>query len=155
MTKSGRVTFSDPIDPVHQKKREHDHGLQQYLEESADAAGATTSSSNMFRPSHISKLDDIVAAGNIERAFLLKEKKVKFNFITTKILKEQQQQKLAAMHYSAIHERLLFVPSILLTLMSAVLAILVKSSLIPNNNTQTWIAFTIAIISIMSTFMYV
>jgi len=151
MTKSGRVTFSDPIDPVHQKKREHDHGLQQYLEESADAAGATTSSSNMFR--HISKLDDIVAAGNIEKAFLLKEKKVKFNFITTKILKEQQQQKLAAMHYSAVHERVLFVPSILLTLMSAVLAILVKSSLIPGDNTQTWIAFTIAIISIMSTFV--
>ena len=138
MTTSDRVTFSDPNDPPHQGKREQNHRIQQFLVESADdGCCTTTNSSTMNR--HISKLDDLVAGGSVEKEFLLKEKKVKFNFITTKILKEQQQQKLAALHYSAVHERCLFVPSIMFTLMSAVLAILVKSSLVPSDNAQTWI----------------
>jgi len=144
------VTFSDPTDPVNQGKL--DHRIEQMLMEHASPTGATTSSYDLLQHRY-SSLDSVVAHGNKEKEFLLKSKRRKFNRITTKILKEQQQQKLASLHYSAVHEYCLFVPSILLTLLSAVLAILVKSSLVPGDRAETWIAFSIAIISILSTFV--
>jgi uncharacterized membrane protein YidH (DUF202 family) len=45
--------------------------------------------------------------------------------------------------------------SIGLTLLGGILAIMVKSTLVPNETTQTAIALAIAVIAILSTFMYV
>jgi len=60
---------------------------------------------------------------------------------------------LTAVHLHAVYEKLLFVPSILLTLLSGILAILVKSTLVPSEKAQSLIAIGIAVISILSTFL--
>jgi len=67
-------------------------------------------------------------------------------------LAEEQQQKLSALHFDAVHDNIFFFPSVIITLMSGILAILVKSTLVTSGKTQTVIALVIAILSIVSTF---
>jgi len=105
------------------------------------------------KSSAITSLGAIIADGDKEKVFLLKKKQRSFDHITSKILQEQLQQKLTAEHLSALYEQVLFVPSILLTLLSGILAILVKSTLVPSEKAQSVIALSIAVISIVSTFL--
>mmetsp|Transcript_32649 Transcript_32649/g.36370 ORF Transcript_32649/g.36370 Transcript_32649/m.36370 type:complete len:427 (+) Transcript_32649:73-1353(+) len=94
-----------------------------------------------------------VADGNERKEFLLREEDASFNYLTGQILQEQQQHKLAAIHFHAVHDYALFIPSIAITCTSALLAILVKSTLVPKDKMQTLIAFVIAALSIFSAFL--
>jgi len=105
------------------------------------------------KSSVITSMNAIIADGDKEKVFLLQKKQRSFDHITSKILQEQLQQKLTAEHLSALYEQVLFVPSILLTLLSGILAILVKSTLVPSEKAQSVIALSIAVISILSTFL--
>jgi len=86
-----------------------------------------------------------------EKDFLKTKKKQSMNYLTLLILAEQQQQKLAALHFTAIHDYCFFFPSVLITLVSGILAILVKSTLVPDDKSETVIALIIAILAIIST----
>jgi len=88
-----------------------------------------------------------------EKDFLKTKKKQSMNYLTLLILAEQQQQKLAALHFTAIHDYCFFFPSVLITLVSGILAILVKSTLLPDDKSETVIALIIAILAIISTFI--
>mmetsp|Transcript_57648 Transcript_57648/g.64395 ORF Transcript_57648/g.64395 Transcript_57648/m.64395 type:complete len:244 (+) Transcript_57648:89-820(+) len=88
-----------------------------------------------------------------EKDFLKTKKKQSMNYLTLLILAEQQQQKLAALHFTAIHDYCFFFPSVLITLMSGILAILVKSPLLPDDKSETVIALIIAILANISTFI--
>ena len=101
----------------------------------------------------ISSLNDVIANGDKTTEFLLHKKQENFNYLTVKILKEQQQQHLAGLHFQAMYDHLLFMPSIMLTLMTGILGILVKSTLVPSETTQTVFALCIAAIAVLSTFM--
>merc|ERR1712238_76783 len=90
--------------------------------------------------------------GDPEKRYLLAKKTQSLNYLQVRILGEQQQQKLAALHFDAIHDYCFFFPSVIITLMSGILAILVKSTLVPSSKAETVIALVIAILSIISTF---
>ena len=100
-----------------------------------------------------SSYNAIVAGGDKTKEILLQQKEASFNYLTAKILKEQQQHKLSALYYQALYDWLLFAPSIMITLVSGILAILVKSTLVPSEKTQTIIALAIAILQVSSTFV--
>ena len=96
---------------------------------------------------------DIVAGGDAVKKSLLQKKASSFNYITSKILKEQQQQKLAALHYGAANTWLLFAPTILLTLGSAVISLLIGSILVPLENTQAKLALSITLLQLLSSLL--
>ena len=107
------------------------------------------------RSKKISSYEQIFANGDKEKAYLLQNMTESYDFLTSKILKHQQEQELAAIHFLALYDYLLFIPSILVTLMSGILAFLVKSPLVVSDKSQSMIALTIAILSTLSTFGYV
>merc|ERR1712238_368929 len=96
-------------------------------------------------------MDTIQSGGDPEQEYLLNKKTQSLNYLDVRILSVQQQHKLAALHYDAIHDYCFFFPSVLITLLSGILAILVKSTLVPNDKTETVIALVIAILAILST----
>merc|ERR1712238_568893 len=96
-------------------------------------------------------MDTIQSGGDPEQEYLLNKKTQSLNYLDVRILSVQQQHKLAALHYDAIHDYCFFFPSVLVTLLSGILAILTKSTLVPNDKTETVIALVIAILAILST----
>ena len=82
--------------------------------------------------------------------FLLRKKKESLDKLIVDILMEQQQQKLSALHLQALHDWLIFAPSITLTLVTGVLGILVKSTLVPGETAQTGLALAISVIAVVS-----
>mmetsp|Transcript_20178 Transcript_20178/g.22342 ORF Transcript_20178/g.22342 Transcript_20178/m.22342 type:complete len:432 (+) Transcript_20178:69-1364(+) len=100
----------------------------------------------------ITSEDQIISGGDPEKEYLLSKKTQSMNYLQVLILAEEQQQKLSALHFDAVHDNVFFFPSVIITLMSGILAILVKSTLVTSGKTQTVIALVIAILSIVSTF---
>ena len=82
--------------------------------------------------------------------FLLRNKKESLDKLIVDILMEQQQQKLSALHLQALHDWMIFAPSITLTLLTGVLGVLVKSTLVPGETAQTGLALAISVIAVVS-----
>ena len=118
-----------------------------------DFSQSTKAGSNRSIAMSNGSYNAIVAGGDKTKEVLLQKKEASFNYLTAKILKEQQQQKLSALYYQALYDWLLFAPSIMITLVSGILAILVKSTLVPSEKSQTVIALAIAILQVASTFL--
>jgi len=97
--------------------------------------------------------ETIKSGGDPQKEYLENKKTQSMNYMTVRILTQQQQQKLAALHCDAIHDYCFFFPSVLITLLSGILAILAKSTLVPNDRTETLIALVIAIFAILSTLL--
>ena len=91
----------------------------------------------------------IFAGGDERKKNILKKKDRAFHYLTIKVLKEQQQQKLAAIHYGAANTWFLFTPTILITLFSAVLSLLIGSTLVPSQTLQTVIVLTITVLQLV------
>jgi len=100
----------------------------------------------------ITSENEIISGGDAEKEYLLSKKAQSMNYLQVLILQEEQQQKLSALHFDAIHDYVFFFPSVIITLLGGILAILVKSTLVTSGKTQTVIALVIAILSIVSTF---
>jgi len=73
--------------------------------------------------SRIDSIKDILADGDGEKKFLLKKVEENMNYLNIEILKEQQQHILTSLHFQCLHNWALFVPSMLLTSFSSILAI--------------------------------
>ena len=97
----------------------------------------------------IGSYNAIVAGGDKQILNLLRKKEESFNYLTGKILKEQQQQKLSAIHFSAINNYLLFAPTMLITLGSAVLSLLIQSPLVPSQTAQSFIVLMITVFQLV------
>ena len=97
--------------------------------------------------------ESLLSNGDERTKALLVKKETTFHYLTGKVLKEQKQQKLAAIHYDAANTWFLFAPTILITLISAVLSLLVQSPLVPTDNAKEWIALTITVLQLVLTLL--
>jgi len=93
-----------------------------------------------------------IVAGDVdkEKGVLLQNKKeAGLTYLTCKILKEEQQQKLAAIHYTAVNNYFIFAPTMFITFTSVFLSLLIASSLIFSDNTRTLIAISITVLQLL------
>jgi hypothetical protein len=111
----------------------------------------TASSSKPDTKKRMTSIDDAIAGGDEKHHFLLRKKKESLDKLMVDILMEQQQQKLSALHLQALHDWMIFAPSIALTLVTGVLGILAASDFFPASGpTQTAMAFAISVIAVVS-----
>ena len=111
----------------------------------------TASSSKPDTKKRMTSIDDAIAGGDEKHHFLLRKKKESLDKLMVDILMEQQQQKLSALHLQALHDWMIFAPSIALTLVTGVLGILAASDFFPEcGPTQTAMAFAISVIAVVS-----
>ncbi|OEU17884.1 hypothetical protein FRACYDRAFT_238313 [Fragilariopsis cylindrus CCMP1102] len=153
------VTFLETEDPLHQGQLPS-HTVPGTSSPSATTMATTSNRSTITKmmkershPHRITSLNYVIANGDETTRFLLKKKQENYKYLTVKILKEQQQQHLAGLHFEAMYDHLLYMPSITLTLMTGILGVLVKSTLVPSDRTQTFFALCIATIAVLSTFI--
>ena len=93
-----------------------------------------------------------IVAGDVDKekeVLLQKKKEAGLTYLTCKILKEEQQQKLAAIHYTAINNYFIVAPTIFITCTSVFLSLLIASSLIFSDNTRTLIAISITVLQLL------
>lgn len=96
----------------------------------------------------------ITANGAAENMALAKNTKRDFDYLMSGILKVLQGHLLASIHFKNMYSWLLFLPSIFITLLSGILAVLVKASGLGfSERTQTLIALGIATLSVFSVFL--
>jgi len=107
-----------------------------------------TKESAKARISALTSYESIISGGNKTKEILMQKKNSNFDKLTCDILKEQQKQKLAAIHYSAINNWLLFAPTMGITLFSAVLSIFGTSQIVTPNS-QLVLGIIVAILQLV------
>eukprot|EP00578_Thalassiosira_sp_NH16_P018833 CAMPEP_0181087446 /NCGR_PEP_ID=MMETSP1071-20121207/6276_1 /TAXON_ID=35127 /ORGANISM="Thalassiosira sp., Strain NH16" /LENGTH=362 /DNA_ID=CAMNT_0023169333 /DNA_START=12 /DNA_END=1100 /DNA_ORIENTATION=- len=93
----------------------------------------------------------LVSGGDQAKLALMRKKKKDFDYMTSSVLLEHQKHLLASLHFKAVYNRLLFVPSIGITLVSGVFAVLAQSGLC-SKHTSSWLTVWIAILAAFSVF---
>ncbi|KAL7551148.1 hypothetical protein ACHAWF_014347 [Thalassiosira exigua] len=86
-----------------------------------------------------------------QKSLVMKRMKKDFDYLTTGVLKENQKHLLASLHFRAIYDRLLFVPSIGITLVSGILAVLAQSGLY-SDAINTRCTLSVAVLAAFSVF---
>jgi hypothetical protein len=100
------------------------------------------------RISSLTSYESLISGGDKTKEILMQKKNANFDKLTCDILKEQQKQKLAAIHYSAINNWLLFAPTMAITLFSAVISIFGTSQLV-DPNAQLYLGIIVAILQLV------
>jgi len=107
-----------------------------------------TKESAKARISSLTSYESLISGGNKTKEILMQKKNANFDKLTCDILKEQQKQKLAAIHYSAINNWLLFAPTMGITLFSAVLSIFGTSQIVTPDS-QLILGLIVAILQLV------
>jgi hypothetical protein len=113
------VSFAKTEDPPHQGQLSSHTLLPITVDNNTTMASSNVSSSSRSNSAtikkmikkhnhRISSLNHVIANGDKTTEFLLKKKQENFNYLTVKILKEEQQQHLAALHFQSMYDHLLF-----------------------------------------------
>lgn len=106
------------------------------------------------KSAHIDSINDILADGDREKKFLLKKVKENMDYLNIEIIKEQQQHILTGLHLQYKYDWTLFMPSMLLTSLSSIFAILGGSSMVTATSlANDRILVVIAVIGIASAFI--
>lgn len=106
------------------------------------------------KSAHIDSINDILADGDREKRFLLKKVEENMDYLNIEILKEQQQHILTGLHLQCLYDWTLFLPSMLLTSLSSILAIIGGSSMVKSTSlTNDCILVFIAVLGIASAFI--
>ena len=108
------VTFLETEDPLHQGQLPS-HTVPGTSSPSATTMATTRNRSTITKmmkershPHRITSLNYVIANGDETTRFLLKKKQENYKYLTVKILKEQQQQHLAGLHFEAMYDHLLY-----------------------------------------------
>jgi len=120
---------------------------QQHEKQQQQPKQGTASSAKPETTKRFTSMEDVY---DQKQHFLLRKKKETFDKLVVEILMEQQQQKLSALHLQALNDWFIFAPSITLTLLTGILGILVKSTLVPGERAQTGLALAISVIAVVS-----
>jgi len=88
---------------------------------------------------------------NAQVLLLMKKRKKEFDYMTSNVLKENLKHTLASLHFKKIYDHLLFIPSIFITLVSGILAVIAQSNL-ATDSLQEGCTLVIAVLASFSVF---
>ena len=97
-------------------------------------------------------LETINDNGNAEKMALAKRRKSGLDYLMSGLLKELQYHLLTSIHFKSTYSWILFLPSILITLLSGILAVLITSGVGFSELTTSMLALVIVILSAFSVF---
>lgn len=97
-----------------------------------------------FRPGALTSYEALVAGGDVTKEILLRRSQSNVDKILADVIREMLMQKLASLHYDAISNYILFAPTMIVTLLSAVISIFSTSEVIEDPKMKTQLAITVA-----------
>ena len=102
-----------------------------------------------FKVSPLSTFEYLVAGGNPNKEILLRRANANFDKILTDIVREMLQQKIASLHYDAINNYVLFAPTMVITLASAIISIFGTSQIINDPQLKIWFSIVVACLQLV------
>ena len=96
----------------------------------------------------LASYESLVAGGNLEKEVLIQRSEENFQKILNIILREYQKQKLSHQHFSALNTYVLHALTMLLTLVSAVVAILSTSELVDTPLLKVKLSLGVAVLQL-------
>jgi len=97
-----------------------------------------------FRPGILTSYEALVAGGDMNKELLLRRSKSNVDKIMSDIIREMLQQKLASLHYDAISNYVLFAPTMVVTLLSAIVSIFSTSDMVEDPHMKTKLSISVA-----------
>ena len=120
-----------------------------------DGTKVTKSGKPIFVPNALTTFEKLVAGGNPHKEILLRRANSNYDKILADVIREMLQQKIAALHYEAINNYVLFAPTMVITLLSAIISIFGTSQLIDDSNTKIWFSIIVACLQLVLSVLYV
>lgn len=111
--------------------------------------------SGKFQVGALTTYEALVSGGNKKKEILLRRGKGNVDKIMADIVREMVQQKLASIHYEAMSNYVLFLPTMLITLSSAALSIIATSDLIEDSKLKTKLTILVAFLQLCLATLYV
>lgn len=108
-----------------------------------------------FRPDALTPYETLVAGGDIYKETFLRRAASNYDKILSEIVKEMLQQKIASLHYDALNNYVLFAPTMLITLGSAVISIYATSEIVHDPEIKTWLSIIVACLQLVLSVLYV
>ena len=102
-----------------------------------------------FKVDALTSFEALVTAGDKKKETLLRRSNANIDKILADVIREMLQQKLASLHYDAINTRLLFVPTMAITLLSAIISIFGTSQIVKNNEQKIWFSIIVAVLQLL------
>ena len=102
-----------------------------------------------FEVNALSSFEALVTNGDKKKEILLRRSNANINKILSDVIREMLQQKLASLHYEAINTGWLFVPTMTITLMSAIISIFGTSQLVDNEQQKIWFSISVAVLQLV------
>jgi hypothetical protein len=102
-----------------------------------------------FQVDALTSFEALVTAGDKKKETLLRRSNANIDKILADVIREMLQQKLASLHYDAINTRLLFVPTMAITLLSAIISIFGTSQIVKNNEQKIWFSIIVAVLQLL------
>ena len=106
-------------------------------------------------PNPLTSFETLVAGGDPFKETLLRRSNANFDKILADVIREMLQQKIAALHYEAINNYVLFAPTMVITLLSAIISIFGTSEVITEPKMKIWLSITVACLQLVLSVLYV
>lgn len=101
-----------------------------------------------FKVGALTTYEALVSGGDRKKEILLRRGKGNVDKIMADVIREMVQQKLASIHYEAMSNYVLFMPTMLITLTSAGLSILATSDIIEDAKLKTKLTILVAFLQL-------
>ena len=102
-----------------------------------------------FEVGPLTTFEYLVAGGNPNKEILLRRANANFDKILTDIVREMLQQKIASLYYEAINNYVLFAPTMVITLASAIISIFGTSQIIDDPTLKIWFSIVVACLQLV------
>jgi hypothetical protein len=102
-----------------------------------------------FEVNALTSFEALVTNGDKKKETLLRRSNANIDKILSDVIREMLQQKLASLHYESINTRWLFVPTMAITLLSAVISIFGTSQLVETEQKKIWFSISVAVLQLV------
>jgi hypothetical protein len=121
----------------------------------SEEVGFQHPSDQSFQVGALTPYEALIAGGDKKKEILLRRSNANIDKILCDVIREMLQQKLASIHYDSVNTWLLFVPTMTITLLSAVISIFGTSQVISNEDEKIWFSITVACLQLALSVLYV
>lgn len=97
----------------------------------------------------LTSYESLLAGGDKTKEVLLRKKEKSYDKVMALVLKETVQQRLAGIHYQALNDYALYMPTMLITLSSAAISILLASEEIKTNDSKVTLGIIVAFLQLI------
>jgi hypothetical protein len=130
-------------------------GHVRFIEEPEPTLASERRIRTSFKYDALTPYEALVAEGDKKKEILLRRSNANVDKILSDIVKEMLMQKLASIHFESRNTYMLFVPTMAVTVLSAILSIFGTSEVVHSQEHKIYLTICVAVLQLCSSVLYV